>query len=79
MDRSRQRPLEERRGALSRLVAGLDGVLFSEAIEAEGDLVFAKACELGLEGIVSKRAGSLYRSGCSRNWLKTRNPAFVRT
>jgi hypothetical protein len=24
--------------------------------------VFAKACELGLEGIVSKRARSLYRS-----------------
>ena len=56
-----------------------DGVLFSEAIEAEGELVFAKACALGLEGIVSKRAGSLYKSGRSRNWLKTRNPAFVRT
>jgi ATP-dependent DNA ligase len=28
--------------------------------------VFAKACELGLEGIVSKRAGSLYRSGRSK-------------
>ena len=79
MDRSRQRPLEERRGALSRLVAGLDGVLFSEAIEAEGELVFAKACELGPEGIVSKRAGSLYRSGTSRHWLKGRNPAFART
>jgi bifunctional non-homologous end joining protein LigD len=46
---------------------------------AEGAIVFAKACEMGLEGIVSKRAGSLYRSGRSRNWLKTRNPAFVRT
>jgi hypothetical protein len=39
----------------------------------------AKACELGLEGIVSKRAGSFYLSGRSRNWLKTKNPAFVRT
>jgi bifunctional non-homologous end joining protein LigD len=75
----RLRPLEERREALSRLVAGLDGVLFSEAIEAEGAVVFAKACELGLEGIVSKRAGSLYKSGRSRNWLKTINPNFVRT
>jgi ATP-dependent DNA ligase len=26
-------------------------------------VVFANACELGLEGIVSKRAGSFYRSG----------------
>jgi bifunctional non-homologous end joining protein LigD len=41
--------------------------------------VFANACELGLEGIVSKRAGSLYRSGKSRDWLKTKNPDFVRT
>jgi ATP-dependent DNA ligase len=42
-------------------------------------VVFAKACELGLEGIVSKRAGSLYRSGPSGNWLKAKNPDFVRT
>jgi hypothetical protein len=32
-------------------------------------LAFAKSCELGLEGIVSKREGSFYRSGKSRNWL----------
>jgi bifunctional non-homologous end joining protein LigD len=75
----RLRPIEERRSALSRLVDGADAILFSEAIEGEGKVVFTKACELGLEGIVSKHAGSLYRSGRSRNWLKTRNPAFVRT
>jgi bifunctional non-homologous end joining protein LigD len=69
----RQRPLEERRAALSPLVAGVDGILFSEALSAEGALVFAKACEMGLEGIVSKRAGSRYRSGTSRSWLKSKN------
>jgi len=47
-------------------------------VKAEGALVFVKACEMGLEGIVSKRAGSLYRSGTSRNWLKFRNPEFQR-
>jgi bifunctional non-homologous end joining protein LigD len=51
----------------------------SEAIAGEGAVVFVKACEMGLEGIVSKRAGSFYRSGASRNWLKAKNPAFVRT
>jgi ATP-dependent DNA ligase len=56
-----------------------DGVLFSEALAEEGAVVFAKACELGLEGVVSKRAGSFYKSGPSRNWLKTINPKFVRT
>jgi bifunctional non-homologous end joining protein LigD len=54
-------------------------VPFSEALAAEGAVVFDKACELGLEGIVSKREGSLYRSGKSRNWLKTKNLNFVRT
>ena len=72
-------PLEKRRAALSRLVAGVDAVQFSEALTAEGAIVFAHACKLGLEGIVSKRAGSLYRSGPSRNWLKSKNPAFLRT
>jgi ATP-dependent DNA ligase len=38
-----------------------------------------KTCALGLEGIVAKRAGSLYKSGPSRNWLKTKNPDFART
>ena len=49
----RQRPIEERPDRLSRLVA--DGALFSEALTGEGE--FAKACEIGLERIVSKRAG----------------------
>ena len=53
--------------------------MFSEAIEAEGAVVFAKARELGVEGIVSKRAGSRYWSGASRQWLKSKNPEFVRT
>jgi bifunctional non-homologous end joining protein LigD len=77
----RQRPLEARREALMRLVAKRrgDGILFSETLVEVGAVVFAKACELGLEGIVSKREGSFYRSGKSRNWLKTKNLDFVRT
>ena len=78
-DEQRVRPLEVRREALQRLVAGVNGILFSEALAADGAAVFAKACELGLEGIVSKRAGSFYRNGRSRNWLKAKNPDFVRT
>jgi hypothetical protein len=33
-----------------------------------------RACKLGLEGIVSKRLGSRYRSGRSPDWLKFKNP-----
>jgi ATP-dependent DNA ligase len=36
--------------------------------------VFAHACKLGLEGIVSKRKDSAYRSGRSPDWLKMKNP-----
>ena len=61
------------------LVDGVSGILFSEALAAEGEVVFAKACELGLEGIVSKRAGSFYKSAPSRNWLKAKNPDFIKT
>ena len=62
-----------------RLVDGVHGIPFSEALAAEGAMVSAKACELGLEGVVSKREGNFYRSGRSRNWLATQNPNFVRT
>jgi bifunctional non-homologous end joining protein LigD len=37
--------------------------------------VFAHACKLGLEGIVSKRKGSRYRSGRSPHWIKSKNQA----
>jgi bifunctional non-homologous end joining protein LigD len=70
--------LEERRDKLARLVHGVDGVRFSAALTTEGATVFAHACKVGLEGIVSKRAGSRYRSGPSRNWLKRLNPEFER-
>jgi hypothetical protein len=42
--------------------------------EKDGPLVFAHACELGLEGIVSKRRHSSYRSGRSPDWIKSKNP-----
>ena len=74
----RQQPIEERRGALLPLVAGVQGLMFSDSIVEQGTLVFAKACEMGLEGIISKRAASRYSSGNTRNWVKSKNPAFAR-
>ena len=44
-------------------------------MEGDGPTVFAHACKLGFEGIVSKRKGSAYRSGRSPDWLKMKNPA----
>ena len=49
-------------------------VKFNEHIKAAGSASFAHACKMGLEGIVSKRLGSRYRSGRTRDWLKFKNP-----
>jgi len=46
----------------------------NEHIGEPADVVFRHACKLGLEGIVSKRLGSPYRSGRSRDWVKMKNP-----
>ncbi len=70
--------LEGRRAVLQGLVEGAENILFSEALSAEGALVFEGACRLGLEGIVSKRLGRPYRSGRSKEWVKTKNPDFQR-
>ena len=50
-------------------------IRFNEHIEGDGPTVFAHACKMGLEGIVSKRKDSPYRSGRSPDWLKMKNPA----
>ena len=74
----RQRPIEERRAALSPLVAGVHCILFNDALVAEGALVFAKACELGLEGIVSKRAGKPIFERKQPELAEVEEPTFVR-
>jgi bifunctional non-homologous end joining protein LigD len=45
-----------------------------EHLAGDGAEAFAAACQAGLEGIVSKRRGSAYRSGNSTSWIKVRNP-----
>jgi ATP-dependent DNA ligase len=39
--------------------------------------VFAHACRLGAEGIVSKWIDSAYLSGPCRAWIKVRNSASI--
>ena len=75
-DDLRRDPLEMRKATLSSVVAKAGaGIRFNEHIEADGPTVFAHACKMGLEGIVSKRKDSPYRSGRSPDWLKSKNPA----
>jgi bifunctional non-homologous end joining protein LigD len=72
----RRDPLEVRKATLRSMLAKAGpGVRFNEHLEGDGPTVFALACKMGLEGIVSKRKGSPYRSGRSPDWLKMKNPA----
>jgi len=69
----RDLPLVERKKVLERLVEnGGEFLRFSEHIESNGEAVFQKACEMHLEGIVSKRAASTYSSGRGVDWLKVK-------
>ena len=71
----RREPLEVRKQTLASLLRGsLPGVQFNAHLAHSGDIVFEHACKMGLEGIVTKRLGSTYRSGRSPDWLKFKNP-----
>ena len=71
----RRRPIEERKILLTELLHGSNlSIVLNEHFEEDGEIVFREGCKLGCEGIVSKRLGSIYRSGRSPLWLKVKNP-----
>ena len=71
----RREPIEQRKRKLAKLVRGPHpGIVLNEIFEGDGDVLFAHACKLGCEGIVSKRLGSPYRFGRSSHWVKVKNP-----
>jgi bifunctional non-homologous end joining protein LigD len=75
-DDLRRDPLEVRKATLASVLAkAAAGLRLNEHLEGDGPTVFAHACKMGLEGIVSKRKDSMYRSGRSPDWLKMKNPA----
>ena len=66
-------PLRERKARLKMLVTPLASnrqVVYSDHVEGQGEAFYAKAGEMGLEGMISKDAASLYRSGRSSAWRK---------
>lgn len=82
-DDLRKLPLHLRKNNLDRLLARRpEGIFVSPFEQGEiGPDLFRKACEFGLEGLVSKRRDSAYRAGVSPNWIKVKNrnhPALQR-
>jgi len=77
----RKEPLVRRKEMLHKLLKSPpDGIRYSDDVVGRGAEVFAKACRLGLEGIVSKRADSPYVSRRTKSWLKIKcegNDEFV--
>ena len=67
-------PLTERKAALERLVGKSQRgtIRLSEHLSDAGEKVLEHACAMGLEGIVSKRADTPYRSGRSDAFIKTK-------
>jgi bifunctional non-homologous end joining protein LigD len=67
----RPQPLLRRKQKLKRLVAKVPrGLLYADHLEADAEEIYRHACKMGLEGIVSKRRDSPYRSGRQQVWLK---------
>jgi ATP-dependent DNA ligase len=68
----RREPIETRKATLASLLRDCrPGVRLNGHLEHDdGSIVFHHACALGCEGIVSKRLGSIYRSGRCKDWLK---------
>ena len=66
-------PLIERKNLLAKLIgSSMENVRMSEHIEGRGAATFESACELQAEGIISKRAAGIYRSGRSADWIKVK-------
>jgi bifunctional non-homologous end joining protein LigD len=74
-DDLRRMPLVERKAALCKVLRRTKGgIQYVEHTKGHGAEMFKAICDLGLEGIVSKKINSPYRSGPSKSWIKVKNP-----
>lgn len=74
-DDLRDLPLSMRKTNLERLLRGRPDGIFVNPFEsgAIGPDLFRAACDMGLEGLVSKRSDRPYRGGRSPHWIKVKN------
>src|SRR5690606_22198302 len=68
----RKVPLEQRRAALAEVLErSEDDILrFSEDFEESPEAMLNSACQMKMEGLIGKRAGSSYVSRRSNDWIK---------
>ena len=71
----RDEPLIDRKNKLEKLLGKKkksSRIFYSSHTVGHGDEVFAQACKLGLEGIVSKKLDSVYEARRGPDWLKVK-------
>ena len=70
----RRLPLTARKDLLRRVLAlSVSGTFrYVEEVPERGEDLFAAVAQMGLEGVVAKRADAPYRAGYSTDWLKMR-------
>jgi bifunctional non-homologous end joining protein LigD len=65
--------LAERKRILAELLVGApELILYAEHLQGDGAEIYARACAMGLEGIVSKQQDAPYRSGRVESWIKVK-------
>lgn len=68
----REVPVEQRRAALSRVLERTDDEIlrYSEDFAEVPEILLNSACQMKMEGLIGKRAGSPYASRRSGDWIK---------
>jgi bifunctional non-homologous end joining protein LigD len=68
----RDMALQERRDILAGIIPPNIHNQFSQALPGDANAIYHLIDQAGLEGMVSKRRDTKFRSGPSTNWLKTK-------
>jgi bifunctional non-homologous end joining protein LigD len=65
-------PLLKRKAALEKELKRSQRIVYCKHIGESGEKLFQAADQLGLEGVIGKRADSPYRAGRTTNWVKVK-------
>jgi ATP-dependent DNA ligase len=65
-------PLLKRKAALENELRRTERIVYCKHIGESGEKLFLAADQLGLEGVIGKKANSLYVRGRTANWVKVK-------
>jgi bifunctional non-homologous end joining protein LigD len=65
-------PLVKRKAMLQKELRRTERIVYCQHVGASGEKLFQAADQLGLEGVIGKKADSPYRAGRTPNWVKVK-------